>query len=403
MKSRGRLTGQEAEEWVKEFAKRTFILVANQYPLEKFVHLLESKLPHRFRNGRLFMYKDIPEGNDWIDNVLSGKTIESIGDNNRRDLSDYLIDKVVATDLIVELRDNHQTINRIAIDVTINPGKEKEKLDRVRGKPEKDDPLGYNQNQNLPSVRKQLGIDRHLVLTLSDERQKLPSHEYLLTELFAFVNSRSQTKALNLTDVPELHRFKGNEIEQIEPKQMWDRFGKGIHENNAVEFSKQVTLKAIRAGNNQEAVYEMLNHDPQCRQATRSSLAKGENYKALVYGRAMEAIELQTHKAPTQQAMNFRGLKAARVIVERVGKDAPEGGRIYSLSDRLVMTQRGKDFKIEVANERGTILEMKDGIFKGSMTIEDCQTFEKAIESIQANQQQGIDIRKSRESDFEPD
>ena len=131
MKESGRLTGQEAEAWVKEFTKRTYMLSKNQYPLEGFVRLLESELSHRFKNGRLYIYKDLPEGNIWIDNILSGKNIETIGQQNREDLSEYLMDKVVATDIIVELRDNNRKINRISIDVTIDPNKEEDKLDGI--------------------------------------------------------------------------------------------------------------------------------------------------------------------------------------------------------------------------------------------------------------------------------
>ena len=278
MKESGRLTGQEAEAWVKEFAKRTYILSNNQYPLEGFVRLLESELSHRFKNGRLYIYKDLPEGNVWVNDILSGKNIESIGEQNRKDLSEYLMDKVVATDIIVELRDNNTKIHRISIDVTIDPGKEEDKLGRVRGKPEKSDPPGYNQNTNLPAVRKKLGIDKHLVLILNSDRQKLPNYDYLLTELFAFANQKPQTKAINLLEVPEHRCFKWNEVERLDPKKMWDNYSKGIQGKDKIEISNQASLRAIRAGYDRLAITEMLKHDPQYQHLAKYKPEVADNY-----------------------------------------------------------------------------------------------------------------------------
>ena len=386
MKESGRLTGQEAEAWVKEFTKRTYMLSKNQYPLEGFVRLLESELSHRFKNGRLYIYKDLPEGNIWIDNILSGKNIETIGQQNREDLSEYLMDKVVATDIIVELRDNNRKINRISIDVTIDPNKEEDKLGRVRGKPEKSDPPGYNQNANLPSVRKKLGINKHLVLILNSNRQKLPSYEYLLTELFAFANHKSQTKVANLLEVPENKRFKGNEAEQLEPKVLWDKYSKGIQGKDKIEISKQAALKAIRSGHERVAVLEMLRHDPQYQHLAKAKPEIADNYLMVIFTSARERFELDKAKNTTQQEINIQALKMGRLIVDGVGKETVNGEKA-ALGKILTIRQKGVDLKIESTGDQRTVLEFKDSSLKGNPTTNELQWLKGWANAIQADKQ----------------
>jgi hypothetical protein len=398
MRESGRLTGQEAEAWVKEFTKRTYMLSKNQYPLEGFVRLLESELSHRFKNGRLYIYKDLPEGDIWINTILSGKNIESIGTQNRQDLSEYLMDKVVATDIIVELRDNNTQINRISIDVTIDPAKQEDKLGRVRGKPEKNDPPGYNQNSNLPSVRKKLGIDKHLVLVLNSDRQKLPSYEYLLTELFAFANQRSQTKIVNLLEVPENQRFKWNEIERLDPKKMWDNYSRGIQRKDKIEISNQASLRAIRAGYDRLAITEMLKHDPQYQHLAKYKPEVADNYPKTIYASARKRLELEKAKDPTHQEINIQALKMGRFIIQKIGKEKANGEKVAP-GKLLTMRQNGDDLKIEATSDKRVVVEYKAGSLKGNPTSAELEWLEGWTKAIKADKQRSV--QKTKDPGFD--
>jgi hypothetical protein len=136
MKDDGRLTGPQAEEWFKKFAERAYLLSTLEYSTLSLVRLLTKELPHRLTNARMFIYGNIPLGDEWIDEILSGKTPAIFTKSDQEELSAYLLDRVVATDALVKARDNNGIIKTIAVDVTVNPREEEEKLGRIQGKPE---------------------------------------------------------------------------------------------------------------------------------------------------------------------------------------------------------------------------------------------------------------------------
>jgi hypothetical protein len=398
MKNKRKLSGKEAETWFREFASKTAILVQPNYKLESLVRLLDEQLQLRLNLAMLDVHPEIPNAPDYLENIRAKRSIE-INPKERKEFSKYLLDRVVAADEIVEVKNNRGQNTKIAVDVTTNYSEEEEKLNKVRGLPERPEYKGSNANKNIPFVRKQLGIDKHLILVLNNEIDKLPSYEKLLGDIYAFANERSNTKSLNLVDVPEQERFVQTRTPQLEPQKLWNKFSIDLPEQIGPENSTKVCIRAIRAGVDKATVLKMLEHDPQCKKL--STEATG-TYARAIYSRAVERIELTKNRNLTQQEVNRRGLKAARVIVERVGKDGPNDERTFT-SNRISMKRQGEDFSIEIDNERGKILDLKDGQLKGSLTIHDMKTFEELAEDFQKKMDREAGKERQGESGFEPD
>lgn len=102
----------------------------------------------------------------------------------------------MATDVILGIRDNLGRENLISVDVTSDPAKFKGKLNTIQGRREDGEPTKFNRSKNLPAVRKQLGIDKHLVLVINPNHP--PDRQVLLSELYAFTNQQTKTGVINL-------------------------------------------------------------------------------------------------------------------------------------------------------------------------------------------------------------
>lgn len=68
--------GEIAEEWAKRFAAKSGILSDQDFPLEQVVLLLDSYLQARLSSARLHIEKQFPFANDWIDTILSHKSLQ---------------------------------------------------------------------------------------------------------------------------------------------------------------------------------------------------------------------------------------------------------------------------------------------------------------------------------------
>jgi hypothetical protein len=117
MKDEGRLTGPQTEEWFSNFAERAYMLSKLDYSTVSLVRLLDKDLSHRLTNARMFIYGYLPLGDEWINEILSGKTPSTFTQTNQDELRAYLLDRVVATDALVKVRDNGGILKTIAVDV----------------------------------------------------------------------------------------------------------------------------------------------------------------------------------------------------------------------------------------------------------------------------------------------
>jgi hypothetical protein len=249
--------GEAAEEWVKEFAKTTRISASPQQSLEQVVQLFNDRLQLRFNAARLHIDKFLPVANDWIDRIVSQKPLPKNSSLPvKQELTQKLLDLVLATDLTVKLKDNQGKDRLISIDVTANPDKQVEKLNTIQGKRADGDPKKFNRNRNLPAVREQMGIDKHLVLVINPNNP--PSYEQLLAELYAFANSATKTRSLDLWNqtVKAVER-----LEDISPKGLWEKYSQQIEAKSAIERQVAVAHSAIQEGW-EDKVNDILACDP---------------------------------------------------------------------------------------------------------------------------------------------
>lgn len=296
-----RFTGANAEDWFRNFAKEVGILSKLECPVEFFVRLLERELPKRLENGRAYIYVDLPQGDEWISTILSGRIPSEFSEQDRQNLSEYLLDKVLGTDTLVEIRDNTNTLRKVAVDVTVDPKEEEEKLAKIQGRPEKKDRQNSDRNVNIPPARKILGIDKHLILVLNRDKKRLPSYSYLLNQLQEFVNNPANTKALNLLEVPEQERFNWSQPTILDSRQIWDKFIQGVPPQAKHLMSAEAAARAIQAGYDRSEVCGMLSHDPQYRQFMRRDENRAEEYAQRIYDLALEKIERENRRSLTPQ------------------------------------------------------------------------------------------------------
>jgi hypothetical protein len=255
------LSGSELEGWVKGFAKHVGILSKQSYSLKTVVGLLHQELPTRFRNTRDTLYRDYPYGNEWIDSILLAKQEPSISAKQKQDFALYLLDKTLLTDVIIELQDSQSNQKRVVIDVTGNSSKEQLKFARIQGRPEPADRPQENRNANIGKVRKQLGFDQHLILTLSQDAQLLPNYDKLLSELQAFANTPSRTGVLNLQNVPEQERFLNQTIPESS-KQTWARYNQQLNIKDPAQRLSAIATQTFQDGLEREIAIKVLLEDP---------------------------------------------------------------------------------------------------------------------------------------------
>ena len=296
------LTGPSAEEWFRKFAIETSIISRLDCSVELLVRIFDRELSDRLEDALTFIEDRIPQGHSWIREILDGRSPSIYTSSEKQFLSDYLLDKVLATDVLVNVKDNQGINKKIAVDVTINTPKELGKLGKIQGKPGKRDTDILNRNANLPAVRKILGIDKQIVLTLSSYRPNLPSYDYLLNQLQGVANARQKTLALNLVEVPEHEKLNRSQLLNLDSRQMWDKFIQGVPPQAKHLMSAIAAARAIQAGYDRSDVCSMLTHDPQYRQFMRRDESKAEEYAQRIYDLALEKIERQNPGSLTSQS-----------------------------------------------------------------------------------------------------
>ncbi|NJM76223.1 MAG: hypothetical protein HC852_11065 [Acaryochloridaceae cyanobacterium RU_4_10] len=136
-----RLSGTEVEEWFRKFARETSIISNLDCSPEILVRILNKEVKDRFDDALVFVDARIPNGTTWINEILNGRITGDYSDSERKFLSDYLLDKVFATDVLIDIKDNQGIIQKLAVDVTANTPKETRKLDKIQGKPNKKMPM----------------------------------------------------------------------------------------------------------------------------------------------------------------------------------------------------------------------------------------------------------------------
>lgn len=377
------LNGYELEEWVKDFAKDVGILSEKKQSLTGVVKLLQSEVPTRFRNTRDHLYRDYPEGNEWIDSILFAKQEPSIRSDTKHDFAMYLLDKTVLTDVIIELQDSQGNQKRVAIDVTANASKEQLKFERIQGRREPADRNQENRNANIGKVRKKLGIDQHLILTLNQDKRLLPSYDKLLSELQAFANTPSKTNVINLANVPEQERFI-NQKPRESPEQIWSRYALELTLKDPAQRISEIASQTFQEGLDQKIAIKVLLEDPFFKDMKSRPLQAQK-----LASQAIEKIWSEQIEVPNQAKSDpvkgddvtpkVEQPSAQELPPELEGKPKPEDWLKYAsaIGQGHIWQERVK--KVVAAFRQGKPLDIKDRI---SMR-KDFEKFQQAVKSVQ--------------------
>lgn len=307
-------SGFAAEKWVKEFAKTHGILSNLELPLEKVVKLLDEKLQFKLSHARPHLAAKFPFANEWIDSILhrtgraTGKAEEKAG------LAALLLDYAMATDVILALRDNNGKQQIMAVDVTNNPREEQHKLNAIRGQRDSRDLPGFNQNANMAASRKELGIDKHLVLVINSKNPPRPA--ILLQELYAFANQSAKTASLNLfSPVAEISQAKQQEdlLVQKTPQELWRKYNQEVTTAKS-PFQRQIGIakKALEDGH-EAKLPDILACDPFVKQVQREQGTKEARYQISLVIRAVksqvEAPQQNQQQSSQQEHKRNKGPK----------------------------------------------------------------------------------------------
>ena len=188
---RDRISGSQAEDWFIKFAAQNNLKDSERFNLESLIKLLDRELPKRLENG---IVKDesgkFPDGPVWVQRVLQGQSL-NLSDEVKQKYAKHLLDQSTSTDAVIQMP-GLNGVERIAIDITINPLKEASKLVKIQGQPESYEAPGENRNKNIAKVREKLGITKHLVLILKGDRTQLPSYQHLKDQLRNFAQSQEE-------------------------------------------------------------------------------------------------------------------------------------------------------------------------------------------------------------------
>ncbi|NJM67648.1 MAG: hypothetical protein HC851_19235 [Acaryochloris sp. RU_4_1] len=298
------LSGQEVEEWFRDFAQKAGIADKRTHSLEEVVRLLDDKLQWRLSQARLNAFQPFPDGSEWIDRITQGRSLPFIPADTRQEFVQFLLDRVVAIDVALKVKNSNGIEVAIAVDVTTNATKEADKLRKIRGHPGNEEGRNANNNRNIPDVRTDLGYDKHVVLILNDDPENLPSYEKLIDSIYAFAESKSRTRVIDLKELQPNERFNWRQEYEADPERMWQQYSAGLNLRGSVATTEEVIRRAIQAGHNEQAILTMLTRDPQYRQIVRTDKGdslRANNYAATIYHRAKPKVMTQTQSVPAPE------------------------------------------------------------------------------------------------------
>jgi hypothetical protein len=344
------LSGQEVEDWFRDFAQKAGIADKRTHSLEKVVRLLDDKLQWRLSQARLNAFQAFPDGPEWIDKISQGRSLPSIPADTKQEFVQFLLDRVVAIDASLKIRNSDGQEITIAVDVTTNATKEEEKLRKIRGHSGNEEGRNANNNRKIPEVRAELGYDKHIVLILNDDAQNLPRYEKMIDSIYAFAESKSQTSVLDLTELQPQERYDWRQEYEANPERMWQKYTAGLNLRSSSAITQEVTRRAIKAGHNEQAVLGMLTRDPQYRQIVRSDKgdqSRADNYAATTYRSIAKELVPRSQSSPQPKPEDWlkyvSALGKGHVIQAKVKEEVAAYQQGQPLSARAKISL-GKDF-----------------------------------------------------------
>lgn len=392
-----RLSGEELENFFKDFAQQTGILDSKVSKLEDVVRLFEEKLPYKFAKAERFVREDYPNASEWFHKILDQKALPSIREDIKEKLTNRLLDLVIATDAVVKVRANDGIERRIAVDVTANFNREQEKVDKIRGI------SGtltkqVNHNQNLPEVREALGIEKHIILIMNNMTDQLPSFEKLLVEIYSFANIQSKTRVLDLREISNEQKLNWKKDIESDPQKLWLQNSQGLTSKIPLERSIEVANRAIHRGYTKDVILKMLVIDPEYKRLINKNQGdrlNADKYASLVYTKAIDKLCLAQAANPSQQKINLQGLRCSEFIVATAGRDIHKGERVFQVSNGWVFRQKGEDLTLDTRSTRGIILEFKNRSLRGTLTPKDLEGLHKCVTGLQQVMQEQKNVESN--------
>lgn len=394
-----RLTGDELENFFKDFAIRAGILELNISKLEDIVRLFEEKLPYKFAKAERYIREDYPSVSEWFHNILNQKALPPIREDIKEKVTNRLLDLVIATDAVVKVRANDGIERKIAVDVTANFNRKQEKVDKIRGI-SGSLKKSVNHNQNLPEVREALGIEKHIILIMNNMTDQLPSFEKLLAEIYSFANVQSKTRVLNLRSINNEQQLNWQKDVEEDPQRLWLQHSQGLTSKIPLERSIEVAHRAIHRGFTRDVILKMLVLDPEYKRLVNQNKGdriNADKYASLIYTKAIDKLCLAQASNPVQQKINLQGLRCSEFIVTVAGRDIQKGEKVFQVSNGWVFRQKGEDLTLDTRSDRGIILEFKNRTLKGTLTQKDLSGLHKCVSGLQ----QVMQSQKNQESNLD--
>jgi hypothetical protein len=278
------LSGVDVEKLFDRFT-RDFAIDYSINPDEQvnFVKSLDLYLSGRLQFAIEFGDKEFPQAPEWLKDIRADRLPVDLQDSESLgQWTKFLADRVLAMDSIVQINNDDGKPVVIGIDVTVNTQRQvlDKKLAKIQGN-KTNDREEFNQNKNIPRVRKEYGVDKHIVLVLPSESSQLPSFEQVLDRLHVVANDSKDTKTINLTG---LHSDKTLDwqkyFEQRKPINLWKRYqAKFSHEEgrtpgNSLGDLQKITKWAVEDSVGKEKIMATLRYSVWYKSQSSSSLRK---------------------------------------------------------------------------------------------------------------------------------
>ncbi|MCG9893263.1 MAG: hypothetical protein MH252_19600 [Thermosynechococcaceae cyanobacterium MS004] len=238
------LNWTELKAWVKAFASKSGLLSSASPALEDVITLLNSRYQRRLSSIRINIAEDFPGAVECLDSAIAGERIE-IPPTDRQDFTDYLLSRVLNADVLITVE--MSAGERLTLSLEVQES-------------------GAESNRpiypNIAEVRQLLGIDKHLILVLENQLDRLPKHQKLIQEIHEFCAEQSLTKVLDLTDLAPWDLYDLRTEYEGDPGRMWEKYSEGINASASNLIALEAAKRAFRDKHSSESVYQMLTQEP---------------------------------------------------------------------------------------------------------------------------------------------
>lgn len=386
------LNGFELEEWVKAFARKTGILDEKPFIATQTIILFSNKLNQKLNWARPEINKTFIDSEKWLEQAINNQTITGVSEQVKNDFINKLADLVMATDLVVQLKNSDGKNIKIAVDVTSNDKELEDKLRKIKGYPTKN--MVSKANKNIPEVRLELGIDKHLILLLNRTKTLLPSHETLLNTIYAFAESPSVTRAVDLSTLDPKDRYNWRVEYEADPERMWKKYTQAFNAKSTAVLGLEVAKHALRENHTPKAILNMLTQDPQYREFFRRD--GGDRTRADLHAQGT----LAKAQAEIEQARVNDANKIAQginLILDKFGKEQEDGSVVFE-GNTLRLASSSTEMTVENIKSGAIIFHIKDGkLLKHNVNSDlkaKVNTMKKMIEET-PQQEQNLDRQRT--------